>query len=106
MKLRSTLILCAILGLVTWLAPRAAGQAGTGYAQLNGTVRDESGGLVAKASISLRETETNRTYTAFSNDNGLYVLANLPPGRYELITEASGFARSTQTGIVLTVGQI
>ena len=40
-----------------------------------------------------------------SNDNGLFVLANLPPGQYELITEAPGFGRSTQTGIVLTVGQ-
>jgi outer membrane receptor protein involved in Fe transport len=106
MKLRSTLILCAILGLIACMVPRAAGQAGTGLAQLNGTVRDESGGLVAKASISLRETETNRTYSAVSNDNGLYVFANIPPGRYELATEAPGFARSMQTGIVLTVGQV
>jgi hypothetical protein len=73
---------------------------------LNGSVRDASGGAVAKASISLREVETNRTYTVTSNDNGLYVIANLPPGRYELTTEATGFAKSTQTGIVLTVGQV
>src|SRR5229473_280032 len=106
MRVRSTLILCTILGLLAGMSPRAAGQAGAGLAQLNGAVRDESGGFVAKASISLRETETNRTYSAVSNDNGLYVLASLPPGRYELTTEASGFAKSTQTGIVLTVGQV
>jgi hypothetical protein len=74
-------------------------------AQLNGTVRDASGGAVAKASITLRNTETNLTYSSVSNENGLYVLANVPPGRYELTTEATGFAKSTQTGIVLTVGQ-
>jgi outer membrane receptor protein involved in Fe transport len=74
-------------------------------AQLNGTVRDQSGGTVAKATITLRETETNRTYSAVSNDSGLYVIANLPPGKYELTVEATGFAKSTQTGIVLTVGQ-
>jgi outer membrane receptor protein involved in Fe transport len=88
------------------LAKPAFSQVGGSAAQLNGSVRDESGGTVAKAAVSLRETETNRTYTTVSNDNGLYVLASLPPGRYELTTEATGFAKSTQTGIVLTVGQM
>jgi outer membrane receptor protein involved in Fe transport len=73
---------------------------------LNGTVRDESGGSVAKATVTVRAIETNRTYTAVSNDNGLYVLANLPPGHYEVTTEAPGFSRSTQSGIVLSVGQV
>jgi outer membrane receptor protein involved in Fe transport len=88
------------------LAKPCFSQGGASNAQLNGSVRDESGGSVAKAAITARETETNRTYSAVSNDNGLYVIANLPPGRYELTTEASGFAKSTQTGIVLTVGQV
>ena len=81
-------------------------QVGASNAQLNGVIRDESGGSVPKSAITLREVETNRTYTATSNDNGLYVIANLPPGRYELTTEAPGFGRSTQTGIELTVGQV
>ena len=100
--------LLAVLGVVIlggWAKP-AFSQAGASGAQLNGAVRDESGGSVAKAIITLRETETNRTYSAVSGDNGLYVLANLPPGRYELTTEATGFAKSTQRGIVLTVGQV
>src|SRR5216684_1784233 len=106
--MRRRLGLLAVLGVVIFggLAKPACAQVGGSAAQLNGSVRDESGGSVAKASITLRETETNRTYTAVSNDNGLYVLASLPPGRYELTTEASGFAKSTQTGIVLTVGQV
>jgi hypothetical protein len=81
-------------------------QVGASNAQLNGVVRDESGGSVPKSAITLREIETNRTYTTISNDNGLYVIANLPPGRYELTTEAPGFGRSTQTGIELNVGQV
>ena len=98
----------AVLGIVVlcgWARP-AVSQVGSSSAQLNGTVRDASGGSVAKATITLKELSTNRTYTAVSNDNGLYVIPNLPPGRYELTTEATGFARSTQTGIVLTVGQV
>jgi outer membrane receptor protein involved in Fe transport len=98
----------AVLGFLIlsgWAQP-AYSQAGASAAQLNGTVKDASGGSVARASLTLREVSTNRTYTAVSNDNGLYVIPNLPPGSYELTTEASGFAKSTQTGIVLTVGQV
>jgi len=106
--MRLRLGLLAVLGIVilTGVVTPSFAQVGGSAAQLNGSVRDESGGSVAKATITLRETETNRTYTALSNDNGLYVLASVPPGRYELTTEASGFAKSTQTGIVLTVGQV
>lgn len=106
--MRRRLTVFAFLGVLIlggWAKP-AFSQGGASQAQLNGAVRDESGGSVAKATITARETETNRTYTAVSNDNGLYTLANLPPGRYEVTTEATGFARSTQTGIVLTVGQV
>ena len=106
--MRLRLGLLAVLGMVFLggLAMPSFAQVGGSAAQLNGSVRDESGGSVAKATITLRETGTNRTYTAVSNDNGLYVIASLPAGRYELTTEATGFAKSTQTGIVLTVGQV
>jgi carboxypeptidase family protein/TonB-dependent receptor-like protein len=74
-------------------------------AQLNGTVQDERGGVVARASITLRETDTNRAYTATTNDDGFYVIPNVPPGRYELKVAFTGFATFTQTGVALTVGQ-
>ena len=75
-------------------------------AQLNGTVHDESGGAVAKATVSLREMDTNRAYTTTTNDSGFYVLPNLAPGRYELKASFTGFSNYTQTGVALTVGQI
>ncbi|MGB9465300.1 MAG: TonB-dependent receptor [Candidatus Acidiferrum sp.] len=106
--MRRSLGLWTVIGIVIlcgWAKP-AFSQAGASGAQLNGTVKDASGGSVAKASLVLREVNTNRTYSAVSNDNGLYVIPNLPAGTYELTTEATGFAKSTQTGIVLTVGQV
>jgi Carboxypeptidase regulatory-like domain/TonB dependent receptor len=81
-------------------------QGGGSGAQLNGTVRDASGGIVAKASLVVRETDTNRTYSATTTETGFYVLPNLAAGRYEVIATATGFAKSTRTGIVLTVGQV
>src|SRR4030095_10452603 len=92
---------------VMWFgcAQFAFSQSTAALAQLNGTVEDESGGVVAKASIALREMDTNRVYTTTSNEAGFYVLPNIPPGRYELKVVYTGFANFTHTGVVLSVGQ-
>ncbi|HXY24095.1 MAG TPA: TonB-dependent receptor [Candidatus Acidoferrum sp.] len=100
----SLLTLLGIVILAAWGKPSYS-QVGASGAQLNGTVRDASGGTVARANITLRELNTNRTASAVTNENGFYAVPNLTPGRYELTVEASGFAKVTQTGIVLTVGQ-
>ena len=74
----------------------AHGQAGTSFAQLNGTILDASGGSVAKASVTLREVNTNRSYNATSSDNGNYVIPDLLPGQYELKVASAGFAEYLQ----------
>ena len=83
----------------------ALAQGSTASAQLNGTVIDPSGAAVPRASVTVRNTATNNTYTATSNERGLYAVANLVPGNYELKASAPGFGNYTQTGIVLEVGQ-
>jgi hypothetical protein len=80
-------------------------QSTAALAQLNGTVQDERGGVITKAGITLREMDTNRSYSATSNDSGYYVVPNVPPGRYELKVGYTGFANFTQTGMQLSVGQ-
>ncbi len=80
-------------------------QGGAAAAQLNGTITDASGGSVANAAVTLRNTNTNITYTATSSDRGFYFITNLTPGNYELKVSFTGFANYTQTGIVLNVGQ-
>src|SRR5277367_4315233 len=74
-------------------------------AQLNGSVHDESGGSVKNATLTLRDTATNAVYRTNSNDSGLYVIPNLPPGTYELTVAFTGFATTLDKGIVLNVGQ-
>jgi hypothetical protein len=77
-----------------------------GNAQLSGTITDPSGRVVVGASIHLRNTATGITQTATSNVSGFYAVANIQPGNYELKASYIGFANYTQTGIVLTVGQV
>ena len=91
--------------LAVLFALPAAGQATISLAQLNGTVLDTSGRAVVGASITLRSLDTNQLSNATSNTSGFYVLPSLSPGHYDLTASYSGFARFTQTGIALTVGQ-
>src|SRR5277367_2521038 len=105
--MRVRLGLSFILGILLFAgcANLALAQGGSSTALLNGTVTDASGSSVANASISVRNTDTNVTSTATSNDRGFYTFATLAPGNYELKVSYTGFAAYTQTGIVLTVGQ-
>ena len=52
----------------------------------------------------MRNTGTNRTYSATTNNTGLYVLPNLPPGQYELSVSYTGFTKYTRS-VELSVGQ-
>src|SRR6202171_1757981 len=106
MTKRGFLVVLAIMIICTAGTNALFAQVSGSGAQLNGTVRDASGGIVAKASLVARETDTNRTYSAITTETGFYVLPNLAPGHYELIATATGFSKTTRTGIVLTVGQV
>src|SRR5258708_25914480 len=96
-----------MFALVLFLSCNAAyAQVSAAEAQLNGSVRDQTGSMVVKAAITLRNVDTNQTYKTTSNSVGFYMLTNAPPGNYELTTESQGFAKSSQTGIVLRVAKV
>jgi len=105
MRLHRAVVLFVLAALIPQWAPRALGQGTVSFAQLNGTIEDPSARAVAGAAVTLRNLDTNQSYNANSNSSGLYVVPNLPPGRYELTVQTGGFAKYVQTGITLTVGQ-
>jgi hypothetical protein len=59
-----------VVCLLVWPVPGlgfiqyAAAQATISYALLNGTVTDDAGRTVAKATITVRSLDTNQTFTA------------------------------------------
>ena len=105
MRSRRLLAVLVIPVLGVLLTSQALAQATISFAQLNGTVQDVSGRVIVNATVTARQTGTNRTYTAQSNTVGYYFLPSLPPGAYELSAAYPGFAKYTQTKIQLTVGQ-
>ncbi|PYX73915.1 MAG: hypothetical protein DMG72_11860 [Acidobacteria bacterium] len=105
MRSRRLLAVLVIPVLGVLLTSQALAQATISFAQLSGTVQDVSGRVIVNATVTARQTDTNRTYTAQSNTVGYYFLPSLPPGAYELSAAYPGFAKYTQTGIQLSVGQ-
>src|SRR5256885_17092889 len=66
---------------------------------IRGKVVDPNGGLVAGAKVSTRSVETGLTREAATNDEGTYVLAELPAGRYTVTGTASGVCPGAHKGV-------
>ncbi|MSO82248.1 MAG: hypothetical protein EXQ53_02980, partial [Acidobacteria bacterium] len=74
-------------------------------ATLLGTLTDASGAVLPGVTISVTHVDTARTRTVTSDEAGRYRVALLPPGRYEVTAQLSGFQTVVRSGITLTVGQ-
>src|SRR5262249_33886417 len=83
------------------LAPTAVAQYTS--QEISGFVRDSTGAVVPGAEVSAQNTATAQSRSTLANESGLYVLANLPIGTYELRAESTGFKKFVKTGLVLTV---
>ena len=92
------LLLCALL---TAALP-VYGQ-DTGY--ISGTVIDKSGAAVAGAEVTLTSTSGNLTRTTTTNGDGLYTIAGLPGGTYNVSVSAKGFQKNTTQNVKLDVAE-
>src|SRR5262245_17625230 len=90
---------CAFLWLNVALAQQAAN------ATLTGTIVDTAGALVPNAKLTATHTATGVHRETLSNEDGLYVFSNMPPGSYELRIEATGFGTQVFKSVSLKVGQ-
>ncbi len=90
------------LSLALLLCPAAFGQSIT--ASLQGRVSDNSGAVVANASVTATNTETGLSRSATTNTSGEYSIASLPVGNYKVEIKAGTFQPQTRS-IPLTVGQ-
>src|SRR5579859_6890610 len=86
---------------VLLLAGRTSAQSTT--ATILGTVTDKSGAVVAGASVTARNTQTNLARGATSNEQGEYRIEFLPVGTYDLEVTGKGFKKAVLKGIVLQV---
>ncbi len=80
-------------------------QAQASSADLNGTVVDPNGAVVAGATVTAKGSSTGITRTVTANDAGEYSIIGLPPGEYSVTVEAATFKKTVISPVKLTVGQ-
>jgi len=70
-----------------------------------GVVTDNTGAVIPGASISIRNLATGVETNTVTNQVGFYSAPALPPGDYQMVAAADGFAPSERPGLSLEVGQ-
>jgi len=89
-------LLCAISAI-------AFGQ-GTTTGAIGGAVSDPGKNVVPGASVSVKNTGTNKEDSATTDDQGRFKIVNLEPGTYNVTINAQGFSAYTQERVIVEVG--
>lgn len=90
-----------VLCLSLFLAVPALAQQGT----IIGTAVDETKAALPGVNVTATDQATGRVLTAVTNERGEYRLANVPPGKYTILAELSGFTTVSQKDVEILVGQ-
>ena len=80
------------------------------YAQSNqgrilGAVRDQSGGTIAGATVTVTDTLKGVSRTLTTDEAGEYAAPNLDPSTYSIRVEFKGFKTYDRQGLDIAVGQ-
>jgi hypothetical protein len=95
-------VLSAILGVLFFsLALFAQGN----YGRILGTVTDQSGAVIAGATVSVIDTQRGLARTLTTDQAGEYNAPNLIPGTYTVRVESKGFQTVNRENVLLEVGK-
>lgn len=92
------LVVCLVFSLA--VPARAQTSAGT----VRGTVRDQSGGVVPGAEVTLTNSATGVETRTLTNETGFYVFPALTPGSYRIAVESPGM-RKFEASLTVQVQQ-
>jgi Carboxypeptidase regulatory-like domain/TonB dependent receptor len=70
-------------------------------ASIQGVVTDSAGAAVSGATVTLHNEETGQDITATTNSEGVYNFNSLPPSRFTVTVEATGFKKKVVQGVGL-----
>jgi len=94
-----------LMVIVALLLTQFAIQAQTSRGIVSGTVTDPNGAVVAGAEVVLTNEATNVERTISTSSGGFYRFDAVDLGTYSVRVTASGFARTTKTGVPVSANQ-
>ena len=96
-KLQGLLVAAILLG------SSSAALAQRTTATVRGTARDSTQAVLPGVSVTVTNEDTGLVREVTTNSEGIYIVPELPIGRYKIDAQLQGFKRATRTGIVLRV---
>ena len=94
-----------LIAAITIATPVEAQQRAT-TADVNGVVRDESGGTISGAVVTAIEAATQVERITNTDGSGRFVLAALAPGTYRIMAAHPGFTTAVLEEVRLTLGTL
>jgi Carboxypeptidase regulatory-like domain/TonB dependent receptor len=95
-----------VLCLSTWVFLVCAPLFSQGsQGRITGTISDQGGGVIAGATVTIKDVQRGVSRTLTTGDSGEYSAPNLFPGTYAVRAEASGFKIVERQNILLEVGK-
>ena len=73
-------------------------------AEVLGTVRDKTGAVVPRATLTLLNVDTGIQAKTTADDSGNYMFSNVKIGRYKVTAEATGFSTEVASDVTVEVG--
>ncbi len=93
-------ILCSLATLLLAMSAQAQFRAA-----VQGTVFDPNNAGVVGATVTLTNSETNKSQQTTTSSEGFYRFTELPPGTYTLTAEMTGFKRQSLESVVVNAEQ-
>ncbi|MBO0862074.1 MAG: TonB-dependent receptor [Chloracidobacterium sp.] len=90
----SSLFILAILTASVIIAQTTSGS-------ITGTITDPNQAAISGATVKVTEESKSFTLSATTDGDGRFVFPQVPPGKYKMTIEASGFKKLERTGIAL-----
>src|SRR5579872_3178377 len=95
----------ALISCFTFLSLLGSLQAqGVATARISGTLTDDSGAVLAGATVQTKNLEMGSSQSTVTDSGGRFAISYLPIGSYEVRASNPGFDPVVHSGIVLTVG--
>ncbi|OLE79620.1 MAG: hypothetical protein AUF76_16215 [Acidobacteria bacterium 13_1_20CM_2_65_9] len=92
----------ALFALVALTPSPASAQLDRG--QIAGFIKDQTGGVIPGATITVTHAQTGVVRTVVTDGTGYYVFTAVTPGVYDVVVELQGFKKWMQTGVPMDAG--
>jgi hypothetical protein len=94
-----------IATFVLWISAPLLAQSTIATGNIQGTLTDPSGAVVAGAKITITNKDTGQVLRVATSSAGTYNSGALVPGEYTVRAEATGF-KTVEQGVVVKVGVV